>query len=521
MMQSITTSAPPTHIEPVDDQIQLNNLMMAQVNTALAPIFELLNRAPTVQMCADVTLVLISFGMELYRALAVAEAERQPQEQLSEDTLKTSSGFANAYGSPIVSGLTNKLDLRPAFNGRPPPMPPFGDEPMPRLGEVTRDLQLIGDDLRQRGFAIVASMPDLIEADLEHAPGSMLTASFSVTARRTHPFAFKMFHLFHGDDGRKTQSILVPSHSGTRRHLLSILDAFLAGRQLHPTRGSTDDELHALVDAELRESLRAISAVLDSAPPEVLDAPLDWTTMTPRGRAQHVIARCCTLFSETLSPRTEPIRRERAPDGPATGLGLPPITGAAYGATILGEHEPNGPASYAASGEFLPHWRNGAFLDLAEVIDRLRDRGFKIDDYDPSTLLNRDTPVTARFAPDICATIRVSQTERQPYVLNIAKEIAPNTEPETLLSSHSTTGADLLWTIAVFLAGLRAHPQTAPAPLTKIQKLVRDQVAQAIDADCHNAGPIKLACLQKTDVNSELAEISRELPLLATSLRSF
>lgn len=135
-----------------------------------------------------------------------------------------------------------------------------------------------------------------------------------------------------------------------------------------------------------------------------------------------------------------------------------------YGATVLGEQAPvkdHGPPT----PEDPMHWRNGAFLDLAEQIDGLRDRGFEITkaDYDPSTLDGVSAPITARVGtnPQIHALIRVGTNRLEPYTLSLVRGDDWNAAP--LIRSHSTTGPSILRTIDAFLAGTKVALSEVPA----------------------------------------------------------
>lgn len=163
------------------------------------------------------------------------------------------------------------------------------------------------------------------------------------------------------------------------------------------------------------------------------------------------------LFAEAGAVRVSSVLA----DGPKP-VGI--TIGQRYGATVLGERAPvrdHGPPT----PEDPMYWRNGAFLDLAEQIDGLRDRGFEITkaDYDPTTLDGVDYPITARFSSNhqIYALIRVSRTKLEPYTLTLVREdYGPMTD---LIRSHGTTGPGILRTIDAFLAGTKVALSEVPA----------------------------------------------------------
>lgn len=110
-----------------------------------------------------------------------------------------------------------------------------------------------------------------------------------------------------------------------------------------------------------------------------------------------------------------------------------------------------------------PFWRNGAWLDMAELVNALADRGFTIDGYLPAVLLvETSTPVqpfTNNTIPVDCVSaqagitveLRVSHEKHQPYILTIV--CTETAEP--LITGHTTTASSALRTVDAFLAGLK------------------------------------------------------------------
>lgn len=111
----------------------------------------------------------------------------------------------------------------------------------------------------------------------------------------------------------------------------------------------------------------------------------------------------------------------------------------------------------------LPYWRNGAWLDMAELVNALADRGFAIDGYRPNVplvgTLGPVQPFTNNTIPVDCVStragitveLRVSHEKHQPYILTI---VCTETA-EALITGHTTTAPGALRTVDAFLAGLK------------------------------------------------------------------
>lgn len=152
------------------------------------------------------------------------------------------------------------------------------------------------------------------------------------------------------------------------------------------------------------------------------------------------------------------------------------IIAQAYGSTLLGPEveacagviltpwtdlitraAPEIPASHAETRvhEAKPaYWRNGAWLDLAEALSGLQDRGFTIVDYDPYEISKRDQPVQATFVADssIVVQVRISHVEAEPYVLWVFRRRGDQ-DGVTIIATHTTTRRGLLRTVDALLAG--------------------------------------------------------------------
>jgi hypothetical protein len=111
---------------------------------------------------------------------------------------------------------------------------------------------------------------------------------------------------------------------------------------------------------------------------------------------------------------------------------------------------------------YPPYWRNGAKLDLASVLDELRDRGFTIDGYDDPSWYEEPevgrrrliVEATAPDRPDIVAQICISHDRVEPYTLWIYRR-REDADGETRVRTHTTTAAGLLRSVDAFLAGMR------------------------------------------------------------------
>lgn len=231
----LTTNSPaapdlvPQTPQVIEDQIALNALVSMHTNIALPLVCDVLNRAPTPKMCADVSRVLLDYGVLLLQDLQDARTA-PPEGRLPAEMLRKTTGIANAYGSPIVAGMPAHLDLRPKITQtragielRPVADMAWQAEAAADLGAISLDLEAAGVDVRHRREPSDAGwwLEGTLVAD------RTINIIVRVSAIETEPYVLEVIK-HDGADGARTASP-IRAQSMTKVHLLRMVDAFLAG----------------------------------------------------------------------------------------------------------------------------------------------------------------------------------------------------------------------------------------------------------------------------------------------------